>query len=394
MVDISVDLLGIKLNSPVILASCAMCNSGEKIKKFTLEGKPAAAITKSISVDMGRKWGRGSKQPSPRNHWVNMYPNVCVEKGEPITCEEWFQNEIPFAVQGNVPVIGSVSGSANLSELIYISTELEKAGVSMIELNFGTGHAGDYGHGKYVLDVGMGPTLVGRLKKILKIPIIVKFPYYYTPETIKMAKEIESGGGDAISVLNGPQATAVDVEVGRIPLGTAHRSGAINGPALKPLALRMVKDMALNVKIPIIGIGGVTTGLDVIEYIMVGATCVQVASAAMIEGPKIFKRIEREIKEFMMRKGYETLSQIRGIALKDIGNDCFTPHTAIVNDELCTGCGQCETICTSIVPRLPAAIRVNKESNTAEVDEEKCEGCGWCVSRCPQNAIKLKGWSI
>jgi dihydroorotate dehydrogenase subfamily 1 len=395
MADISVDLLGLKLKSPVMLGSCAMCNSGEKIKKFALEGEPAAVVTKSISVDMGQKWGRGSKQPSPRNIWPNPNTCVCVEKGEPTTCEDWFYKEIPLALQGNVPVVASISGSTIFAELYYVATELEKAGVSMVELNFGTGHSGDFSHGKICLDIGVGPTLVSKLKKVIKIPIVVKFPYYYTPETIKIAKEIEAAGADGILALNGPQVTAVDPEVGRIPLGAGHRAGALNGPALKPMALRMVKDIALNVKIPIIGVGGVTSGLDVIEFIMVGATCVQVASGAIVRGPGIFKKINGEIREFMERKGYENLSQIRGMALKDLGYENFAPHTAVVNEKLCNGCGTCEVICTSIVPRLPAAMRLNKERKVAEmVDAAKCEGCGWCVSRCPKAAIKLKGWSI
>jgi len=106
------------------------------------------------------------------------------------------------------------------------------------------------------------------------------------------------------------------VETGYPLLGGKHGYGWLSGPALKPLALRCVADIVRTVDLPVIGVGGISTGLDAIEFIMVGAQAVQVCTAAIMQGPSIYGRIARQVDRWLDEHGYGSLAEIRGAAIK------------------------------------------------------------------------------
>jgi len=404
MVDISIELAGRRFDNPLQCASGQATNLGEKIKKIAIEGNPGAIVTKSISIDQGGNWGRGSKIPSlacwPWTGRQVELPGktkgkVCVvscSRGEPFTPEDWFYRELPVALEGNVPVIGSCGGAPDMAQWEYLSAELEKAGCSMIELNFGTPHAHQWGHGAVILFSGFAFKVVETVKKKVNIPVMVKLPYLSEGDCIMYGKEMERLGADAIKACMPVGATSIDIETGVPPLGIGSRCGIAGGPSHKPLALMNVFVLAQHISIPIIGSGGVCNGRDVIEYIMAGATGVEICTWMMLKGPKLFHQVNKEIIEWMEEKGYESLDEIRGKALKYAGKFEYEPYTPIVNEDLCNGCGQCETLCTWVVHCLPPAIRVDKSTKKAVVDTEKCEGCGRCYVYCPQDAVTIKHW--
>jgi heterodisulfide reductase subunit A-like polyferredoxin len=96
--------------------------------------------------------------------------------------------------------------------------------------------------------------------------------------------------------------------------------------------------------------------------------------------------------EWMEEKGYSSLEEIRGKALKYAGKEEYEPYYPVIDLDLCTGCGQCETLCTWVIHSLPAAITVDKSKKKAAVDVRRCEGCGRCYVYCPEGAITLKDW--
>ena len=404
MVDISVELAGIKFDDPLQCGSGASANSGEKIKKIAIEGKPGAIVTKTISVDMGLHWGRGSRIPvlgswawTGRQSEIGKKSNgkvcvVSVSRGEPFTCEEWLNREFPIAMEGKVPVIGSAGGAADMGQWLYLTKEFEKAGCVMVELCFGTPHAHQWGHGAVLLYSGFAFEIVKAVKKNINIPVIVKLPYLSEGDCIKYGKEMERVGADAIKACMPVGAMSIDIETGKPPLGIRSRIGIAGGPSHKPLAIMNIFALAQHVSIPIIGSGGVCNGRDAIEHIMAGATALEICTWMMVKGPKLFREVKREMIEWMERKGYNSLDEIRGVALKYAGKEEYEPYYPIVNEELCNGCGQCETVCTWVVHRLPAAITVDKSKRKAVVNDERCEGCGRCYAYCPEDAIVLKDW--
>jgi len=126
---------------------------------------------------------------------------------------------------------------------------------------------------------------------------------------------------------------------------------------------------------------------------MAGATAVEICTWMMVKGPKLFHQVNKEIIEWMEGKGYSSLGEIKGKALKYAGKEEYEPYAPIVNEDLCNGCGQCETLCTWVIHSLPAAIRVDPSRKKAVVDVNRCEGCGRCYVYCPEDAIILKDWA-
>lgn len=399
MTDLSIQMAGVDFENPLFAASGSATNSGEKIRKMAEEGKPGAIITKSVSIDTGQKWGRGDKQPTPLCWpWIKgkgrLGMTVITAKGEPYTCDDWFEKEMATALEGNVPIIPSVSGSSNLAEWPYLVENFEKCNASMIEINFGTPHAGPWGHGACHLYGGNGLEIVKLIKSMLKIPLFVKLPYMSGADCLTYGKMLEDAGVDGFVVCMPVQGMTVDIETGIPPLGLGSRSGIVPGPPHKPLALYNVFVLANTVSIPIIGNGGICNAKDVIEYIMAGASAVQICTWMMIKGPDLFNKINKDLKKWMEDKRYNRIDDFKGVSLKYSGIEEYhtDPYTAIVDQEKCNGCGQCETICTWCLPTLPSAISVDKNTKKASVDEKRCEGCGYCFGHCPTSAISLKNW--
>ena len=165
------------------------------------------------------------------------------------------------------------------------------------------------------LAFGQDPELIKSLtkavKKVTKKPVIVKL----TPNVTSIqdiAKAAEDGGADAISLINTVKALKIDVHTRRSALGAG--IGGLSGRAVKPIAVRAVYEAAQTVKVPIIGMGGIYTAEDALEFIMAGATALQVGSAIFYE-PDICSIICRDLKDFMKKNGIKNLEEIRGCAL-------------------------------------------------------------------------------
>jgi ferredoxin len=192
-------------------------------------------------------------------------------------------------------------------------------------------------------------------------------------------------GADAISAIDsiGP-VLAIDVETGKPYLGSPRGEGWLSGGAVHSIAVKTVADIARTVKIPVIGIGGVSRCRDVVEMIMAGAQCVELCTAPLIYGLKVVNRIKQELVEFMQQKKYASIQEFHGIALKKIENQTSENKEKLhpkVNTQKCTLCGLCANIC----PYQALII----EKGQAVLDKNKCLGCGLCYSICPHHAITL-----
>jgi dihydroorotate dehydrogenase (NAD+) catalytic subunit len=215
-----------------------------------------------------------------------------------------FQDEIDTARAGKVPVIVSIFGSS-AAEFAQIARSLK---ADAFELNLSCPHAENYGS-----ELGRYPDLVesvtGAVKAAADVPVWVKL----TPNTadiIELGLAAQRGGADAIVAINTLKAMAIDIETGYPILGNCF--GGLSGPAIKPVAVRCVYELASRLEIPVIGVGGVSTWEDVVEMIMAGASAVQVGTA-LLRGYGIFEEITVGLSRYLERKSL-TLEELCGMA--------------------------------------------------------------------------------
>jgi dihydropyrimidine dehydrogenase (NAD+) subunit PreA len=176
----------------------------------------------------------------------------------------------------------------------------------------------------------------------------------------------------------------VDVETG-VPILPAF--GGYTGPAVHPIMLRCVTQIAQAVKIPISGIGGVSTWKHAVEMMMVGATTVQVGTAIIWHGYKVIRDIVEGIDSFMERKNYKSPEEFIGTALKHIITTeemaKRPPVVSEVNGEVCVSCGNCAKVCGY------EAIEMQEDNKPPRILIDKCDGCGLCVQVCPTCGLEL-----
>lgn len=311
-VDLSTNLCGFKLKNPVILASGFLGSSGELLKRVAAKGV-GAVVTKTV----GMKERQGYKNPTV----IEPMPNVVLNAmGLPNPgCRE-FAKEIGIAKEGGVPVIVSIFGTTT-REFAMVATEMEHAGADMIEINISCPHATEMSDKL----IGQSPKLTRKVltavRKATKIPLIVKLSPNVTDITDFVDVAIECDI-DAICAINTIQALEIDPVLERPVLGNL--LGGQSGPSIRCIALRKVADIALRLDkikdergkdIPIIGVGGVRDALDVVRFMLVGATCVQVGSSILYDDLQVFPKIIKGLEAHMRAKGYANTGEFRSKAL-------------------------------------------------------------------------------
>lgn len=266
-----------------------------------INGGAGAIVTKSI--------GMHPRVGYPNPTILELPHGLLNAMGLPNPGIELYAEEIRKLQKSPIPLIGSIFG-ANTKEFGILAEKMEHYGTAAIELNISCPHAKNYGQ-----EVGYDPELVQKIitsvKEHVHIPVYVKISPNVT-SVIDIAKAAERGGADAIVAINTVKAMKIDLETMRPIL--ANRMGGYSGAAIKPIGIRCVYDIAEHVAIPIIGVGGITTGEDVIEYIMAGASAVQIGSAVYYRGVDVFKKICREIDQWMISHSYKKISELRGVA--------------------------------------------------------------------------------
>lgn len=260
-----------------------------------------AVVTKSISL-------------KPRNG----YPNPTVIELEHGILNaiglsnpgiENFGEEIKTLKKSKIPVIGSIIGSTT-KEFVEVAGKMEQSGADALELNMSCPHAKGYG-----LEVGSKPELVKKItfnvKKTVDIPVFVKISPNLT-DIVKVAKSAEKGNADAIVAINTVKAMKIDINLQKPVL--SNKIGGYSGKAIKPIGIRCVYEISKNIEIPVVGVGGITTGEDAIEYFMAGAHAVQIGSGVYYRDIDVFKKINTEIKNWMKNNRYKKLSELIGAA--------------------------------------------------------------------------------
>ncbi|MFW9889554.1 MAG: 4Fe-4S binding protein [Candidatus Thorarchaeota archaeon] len=375
-VDMTVNLCGMELQSPLILASGTLSEPGSQLKKLAKTQPLGAVVTRSISL---RSEEDRFTNPSPRF--------VKLGKDDLLNCEcqlihsidEWCNSQLGIAKEGGIPVIASIEADST-EDYVALAERLTDAGADAIEVNISCTFEARRGKGPALMDQ-IGGLLSSVRKAVYGIPMIVKVPLVL--DFGEIAEVVQSSGADAIAALNtiGP-GMVIDINTGRPLLGFFTGSGGLSGPAMRPIAVAAVNELVRAADLPVIGIGGISTGKDVVEYTMAGATGVQLLTAALLHGPNVFTRIYKQLAKWLEEKGYGKLSEIRGISNQFLGETNWIPHVAVIDENLCTGCERCVRVCPH------DALSMN-EKEKASVDKALCAGCGLCWYECPEKDITL-----
>jgi len=290
----------VEMENPTMLASGILGQTGESLFRMVKEGGAGAVVTKSIGFEP--REGHGSPC------LMELDNGILNAMGLPNPGIDNFGEEMAIALKCGAPVIGSIFADT-AEKFTILAKKMEGFGASAVELNLSCPHAAKYG-----LDVGSDPgkvtEIVRAVRSAVRIPVWAKLSPM-VPDIAGIALAAEDAGCDAIVAINTLKAMKVEPKVGKPVL--RNKVGGLSGPAIKPVGVRAVYEIAGLVKIPIIGVGGINTGEDALEYIMAGATAVQIGSGVHYRGTGVFSEVCSEISAFLDLRGW-TLEDVRGMA--------------------------------------------------------------------------------
>ena len=295
---LSSNISGLSLGSPLILASGILGVSFSSMKRV-YEAGAGAVTTKSI----GPRPRKGYRNPSVIEVHSGTFMNAVGLANPGI---DHFLPEIEKMKELNIPLIVSVFGNTNDS-YVEVASKAEEAGADAIEVNISCPHAEVSSIG---IDASLTEELITLLDEHLSVPIFVKLnPNVTDLGTIALAAE--RGGASAVVAINTLAALAIDVNTQRPIL--AHGSGGLSGKAIHPIAVKKVYDLYKILKIPIIGCGGVSSWEDVVEFMLAGASAVQLGTI-LHEGPEILQEMNDGIERYLKDHELDSISQIKGLS--------------------------------------------------------------------------------
>lgn len=288
----------LKINSPLILASGILGVSYSTMKRLVDAGL-GAITTKSIGP-IPRK---GYKNPSI----IEVYPGTFLNSvglGNPGI--ENFITEIKEIKKFKFPLIVSVFGDT-IDSYIEVALKAEQAGADAIEINISCPHAEVSSIG---IDKNLTNSIVKSMKKKLKVPLFVKLNPNVT-NLGEIALAAQNGGANAVVAINTLAAMKVDINTRRPVL--SHGSGGLSGNAIHPIAVKKIYDLYKLLKIPIIGCGGISNWQDVLEFILVGASAVQIGTV-LYQGLEIITDINNGLRNYLKENNYNSISDLKGLA--------------------------------------------------------------------------------
>ena len=300
MADLTTQLCGLTLKNPV-LASSGTFGYGLELDSILDLNALGGFVVKGLS----REPIAGNKAPRVTETSSGMLNSIGLQN---VGVRAFVSEKLPKLAKLDTAVFANVFGYAPEDYVEVLRVLEDAAGLAGYELNVScpnTKHGG--------MQFGADPQLLGEVvgmarRAVSKRPLIVKLSPNVT-DIAQMAKAAEEAGADAISLINTVQAMAVDAKTRKPKIGAG--MGGLSGPAVKPIALRMVYQVARAVKIPVIGMGGVATGEDVVEFLLCGATAVQVGTASFWD-PKSPQRIAGELNRFLDGQGVQAAADLVG----------------------------------------------------------------------------------
>ncbi|MDE6788804.1 MAG: dihydroorotate dehydrogenase [Ruminococcus sp.] len=298
MADLSVNICGVDFKNPVIPASGVFGYGREYEELFPLN-KLGGIATKGTTLNLrkGNLSPRIAETPSGMLNSVGLQnPGI----------DHFIDTDLPYLLTKNLLILANIAGSTP-DECAETAAKLDGTDVHMIELNISCPNV-KQGGAAFGTSCEMAAEVTKKVRAATKKPLVVKLSPNVT-SIAEIAKAVESAGADAVSLINTLLGMRIDINTGRPIL--KNNVGGLSGPAVFPVAVRMVWQVANAVKIPVIGMGGVSSGRDAIELMIAGASAVQVG-AAIFTDPYAPVKIIDEMNEFLDNKGIKSVRDIIG----------------------------------------------------------------------------------
>lgn len=298
MADLSVKICDVDFKNPIIPASGVFGYGREYEELFPLS-KLGGIATKGTTL----KRRTGNLSPRIAETPAGMLNSVGLQNPG---IDHFIEKELPYLLAKDVTILANIAGST-AEECVQVAEKLEKTDVHMIELNISCPNV-KQGGAAFGTSCETAAEVTRQVRKATTKPLIVKLSPNVT-SIADIARSVEDAGADAVSLINTLLGMRIDINTGRPVL--RNNVGGMSGPAVFPIAVRMVWQVANAVKIPVIGMGGVSSGHDAIELMMAGASAVQVG-AAIFTDPFAPVRIVEEINDFLDSKGISSVNEIIG----------------------------------------------------------------------------------
>jgi dihydroorotate dehydrogenase (NAD+) catalytic subunit len=303
MSSLSIELPGLLLKNPVMPASGCFGFGREFSQLYDLSLLGAIMI----------------KATTPEPRFGNPTPRVAETPGGMLNAiglqnpglEKVFNEELPWLSEFDVPIIANIAGSTE-DDYVAVAEQLSKApNVKALELNISCPNVKTGGIA-FGTDPEMAKALTKKVKEVSEVPVYVKLSPNVT-DIVSIAKAVENGGADGITMINTLLGMRIDLSTGQPIL--ANKTGGLSGPSVKPVAIRMIYEVSQRVSIPIIGMGGIQSAEDVVEFFLAGASAAAVGTQNFVD-PFVCPKIIEELPETLENLGAEHISELTGRSWK------------------------------------------------------------------------------
>ena len=388
MANLEVIVAGVTLRNPLILASATPGWDGQRSNQAWQAGA-GAVVPKSFGPPA--TWAQHPRCGRMRliktgNRRMGM---INIELYTTMMLQEWLDQELDKAHAGNAAIIASVVAQRDPAETAQNAKLIEDTGkVVLFEVNVSCPMP--LGSDQVGFQMGNDPDKCFRQVEAVKGAVDLPVGLKLTPTShnmVPMAEAAHRAGADFLVIANSVRSFAgVDIKTGKPKLAAY---GGYSGPAIKPITQRHVSEVARAVDTPIMAVGGISSWEDVVEYMMLGASAVQICTSIMWNGYEHFQKILDGLSAYMEEEGLTSLESIRGKTLPHIKTieelAQEPPLFAHVDPEKCVnlkkgGCELCRPVC------FYGAIRFDPRLS---IIQDNCDGCGLCMEVCPHGALTL-----
>ena len=390
---LNINFLGRELENPFLLASAPPAADADMLLR-AFELGWAGAVTKTLILEPVRNVANRFAAVRLGGRVMSFENIELLSERAPA---QWYQDirrlkrEFPHKL-----VISSIMGDAkSVDPWLELALGSQDAGADMVELNFSCPHGyPDKGQGSAIgQSAEYTALIVGRLKseKRLTIPVVPKLTMAVAAIQ-HIGAAAAQAGADALSAINTvPCFMGFDLDTlaPRPSVGGYSTTGGLSGPAIKPIALRAILDLARSPGLPLMAGGGIFSGYDAAEFMLLGAPLVQICTAVMLEGYGIIGALRQELCEFMERHHFAAPADFIGKGLASVRRhdelDRNYRVTAELQAEACTRCGKCAVAC-----RDGGYQAISLEGGRPQIDRGLCSGCSLCVQVCPAGALAMQ----
>ena len=297
--DLSIDFAGLSLRNPVLLAS-GTCNYGRELQALTDLSALGGIVTKTITPQP-----RGGNRPQRIVETsAGMLNSIGLQNPG---LDDFIADKWPFLRELDTPIVVNIAGHT-IEEFGEMAARLEEVdGIAALEINISCPNVKAGGE-NFASNPAASAAVIKGVRSATRRPVIAKLSPNVT-DIADIARAVEAAGADAVSLINTLVGMAIDIDKRRPLLGNI--TGGLSGPAIKPVALAMVWKVSQAVQVPVMGLGGISSARDALEFIVAGASAVQVGTASFVN-PNAGVEIVEEIRNYCVERGIEHIGDLVG----------------------------------------------------------------------------------